>query len=209
MANQTVITVNGQQHVVTADPATPLLYILRNELGLRAAKFGCGVAQCGVCSVLLDGHEIRSCVTPVQAVAGRRVTTLEGLGDMWQQRHTATSSAPAAASALSSTPAATSSATRASTTASTTASTSPTVSISAPAPNLHPVQVAWIKLQVPQCGYCQSGMMIQAVSLLSAKPQPTKTEIRTALEGHICRCGTHLRILAAIEQAAQQMAGEA
>jgi aerobic-type carbon monoxide dehydrogenase small subunit (CoxS/CutS family) len=169
MTAEIVITVNGKPHAVRADPETPLLYVLRNELGLRATKFGCGVAQCGVCSVLLDGREIRACVTPVSSAVGHQITTLEGLGQLWARK------------AAAHDPGAT---------------------------DLHPVQQAWIDLQVPQCGYCQSGMMIQAVSLLNLKRQPTKDEILAAMEGHICRCGTHMRIIAAVERAASHMKQE-
>ena len=166
------INVNGKEHQVQADSDTPLLYVLRNELGLYATKFGCGLAQCGVCSVLMDGKEIRSCVMPVSAVAGHRITTVEGLGAAWAEQ------APDQAKAKGE---------------------------EAP---LHPVQQAWIDNQVPQCGYCQSGMMIQAVSLLNEKPQPSRDEIRAGMDGHICRCGTHMRVMTAIEQAATQMAKE-
>ncbi|WP_233834207.1 (2Fe-2S)-binding protein [Paraburkholderia sp. ZP32-5] len=169
------ITVNGKQHEVQADAETPLVYVLRNELGLHGTKFGCGVAQCGVCSVLLDGQEIRSCIMPVAMVVGHEITTLEGLGPLWQQKK---KTAPAA-TAKESTNA-----------------------------DLHPVQRAWIDHQVPQCGYCQSGMMIQAVSLLETNPQPSRADIVASMQGHICRCGTHMRIIAAIEQAATQMGKE-
>ncbi|GAA4338522.1 (2Fe-2S)-binding protein [Pigmentiphaga soli] len=169
MAASIGINVNGQERLVQAGPDTPLLYVLRNELGLHATKFGCGLAQCGVCSVLMDGREIRSCVTPVSVAAGHRITTVEGLGAAW-----AGGGAPAAGGA----------------------------------PPLHPVQQAWIDMQVPQCGYCQSGMMIQAVSLLNANPHPSRDDIRAGMEGHICRCGTHMRIIAAVEHAATQMSKE-
>lgn len=174
MATETTITVNGKQHRVQATPDTPLLYVLRNELGLHAAKFGCGVAQCGVCSVLLDQQEIRSCVTPVGEVAGRSITTVEGLADLWAQDQK-----------------------------------TPAQTATGPAqPPVHPIQQAWIDLQVPQCGYCQSGMMIQTASLLHTNPAPTNQEIRKALDGHICRCGTHMRIMAAVERAASAMRKE-
>jgi aerobic-type carbon monoxide dehydrogenase small subunit (CoxS/CutS family) len=169
MAATIGINVNGEERAIHADPDTPLLYVLRNELGLHATKFGCGLAQCGVCSVLLDGREIRSCVTPVSVAVGHRITTVEGLSAAWAGDKT------------------------------------PAEGASAP---LHPVQQAWIDKQVPQCGYCQSGMMIQAVSLLNAKPHPTRDDIRAGMEGHICRCGTHMRVMAAIEQAATQMRKE-
>jgi aerobic-type carbon monoxide dehydrogenase small subunit (CoxS/CutS family) len=158
------ITVNDKQHAVSADPDTPLLYVLRNELGLMATKFGCGLAQCGVCSVLMDMREIRACVTPVSSVQGKTVVTLEGLPALWSK--TSGKSTP---------------------------------------PPLHPIQQAWIDLQVPQCGYCQSGMMIEAASLLHENASPTNAQIREALDGHICRCGTHMRVMAAVEKAAQEM----
>jgi len=150
-------------HSVTASQDTPLLYVLHNELHLHGPRFGCGLAQCGACSVLLDGKEIRSCVTPVAAVAGKNITTLEGLPTSW-------------------------------------ASTSGQSSVS-----LHPIQQAWIDVQVPHCGYCQNGMMIQAADLLSSNKNPSEDEIRTAMNGHLCRCGTYPRILTAIQQAAAAM----
>ena len=167
MSNLT-ITVNGKQHAVSADPGTPLLYVLRNELGLMAAKFGCGLAQCGVCSVLLDRREIRACVTPVSTAQGKSIITLEGLPALSSRANGSESRKSAA-------------------------------------PPLHPIQQAWIDLQVPQCGYCQSGMMIQVASLLHENASPTNQQIREALDGHICRCGTHMRVMAAVEKAAQDM----
>jgi aerobic-type carbon monoxide dehydrogenase small subunit (CoxS/CutS family) len=125
VSNLTIITVNDKQHAVSAKPDTPLLYVLRNELGLMAAKFGCGLAQCGVCSVLMDMREIRACVTPVSSAQGKSIITLEGLPALWSKTNGSRSG--------KSTPL-----------------------------RLHPIQQAWIDLQVPQCGYCQSGMMIQA-----------------------------------------------
>src|ERR1700743_1238154 len=172
MTSGMTITVNGKQHEVQADAETPLVYVLRNELGLHGTKFGCGVAQCGVCSVLLDGQEIRSCIVPVAMAAGHQITTLEGVADLWTHRRE-----PAAESGAG----------------------------HPSAPALHPVQQAWIDLQVPQCGYCQSGMIIQAISLLNTNPQPTRGDIVAAMQGHICRCGTHMRIIAAIQRAAAQM----
>ena len=167
MSNLT-ITVNDKQHAVGAAPDTPLLYVLRNELGLTAAKFGCGLAQCGVCSVLMDMREIRACVTPVSGALGKSIITLEGLPALWSKTNGSESGKRA------------------------------------PLP-LHPIQQAWIDLQVPQCGYCQSGMMIQAVSLLHANANPTNAQIRQAFDGHICRCGTHMRVMAAVERAAEDM----
>ena len=166
MASSIRITVNGLSHSVHASLDTPLLYVLHNELHLHGPRFGCGLAQCGACSVLLDGKEIRSCVTPVAAVAGQKITTLEGLPALW-----------AAQSGQS-----------------------------AAAPNLHPLQQAWIDVQVPHCGYCQNGMLIQAADLLSTTKLPSEDQIRTAMNGHLCRCGTYPRILTAIQQAAVVMA---
>jgi aerobic-type carbon monoxide dehydrogenase small subunit (CoxS/CutS family) len=169
MATKLKIRVNGIVHRVLASPDTPLLYVLRNELELRGPRFGCGLAQCGACSVLLDRKELRSCVTPVAAVTGKSITTLEGLPALWasERRRRA-----AAASAL------------------------------------HPLQQAWIDVGVPQCGYCQNGMLIQAADLLSTNKNPTEAQILVAMNGHICRCGTYQKILTAIKQAAAVMAKE-
>jgi nicotinate dehydrogenase subunit A len=145
------ITVNGQAHTVQADPETPLLYVLRNELKLNAAKFGCGLAQCGACTVHVDGEPVRSCVLPVSEVAGAEVTTLEGLGS---------------------------------------------------AEALHPIQQAFIEEQAAQCGYCIPGMMMSAAALLAQNTQPNDADIREALSGNLCRCGTHVRILRAVQRAA-------
>jgi aerobic-type carbon monoxide dehydrogenase small subunit (CoxS/CutS family) len=166
MASKLKIKVNGLVHSVTASLDTPLLYVLHNELHLHGPRFGCGLAQCGACSVLLDGKEIRSCVTPVAAVSGKTVTTLEGLPALYaQQRGTAGG-----------------------------------------LPSLHPLQQAWIDVQVPQCGYCQNGMLIQAADLLSTVKAPSDEQIRAAMNGHLCRCGTHFRVLEAIKRAAGVMA---
>jgi aerobic-type carbon monoxide dehydrogenase small subunit (CoxS/CutS family) len=167
MASKLKIKVNGLVHSVTASLDTPLLYVLHNELKLHGPRFGCGLAQCGACSVLLDGKEIRSCVTPVAAVSGKAITTLEGLPAMWSSSRGTTTAAPAA---------------------------------------LHPLQQAWIDHQVPACGYCQNGMIIQAADLLSTTRNPTGEQIRTALNGHLCRCGTYNQILVAIHKAAAVMA---
>ena len=165
MANTLRVKVNGLSHSVTASLDTPLLYVLHNELHLHGPRFGCGLAQCGACSVLLEGKEIRSCVTPVAAVGGKNITTLEGLPALWaRERGTAASGSA-----------------------------------------LHPIQQAWIDVQVPHCGYCQNGMMIQAADLLATKKNPTEAEIRSAMNGHLCRCGTYPRILTAIQKAAATM----
>ena len=146
----TIITVNGRRHDVRADPRTPLLYVLRDELGLDGPKFGCGLSQCGACTVQIGGQAHRSCVTLVGSVTAP-VTTLEGLG---------TPEHP------------------------------------------HPVQAAFIAEQAAQCGYCTSGMVVAAAALLAEKPQPTDAEIVHALDGNLCRCGTHLRIVRAVKRAA-------
>src|SRR5580692_11695269 len=145
MASSLKIEVNGLTHSVSATLDTPLLYVLRNELHLHGPRFGCGLAQCGACSVLLNGKEIRSCVTPVAAVTGAVIT-------------------------------------------------------------LHPLQQAWIDTQVPQCGYCQSGMLIQAADLLGTEKNPSRELIQVAMNGHLCRCGTYTAIIEAIQSAALTMA---
>ena len=172
MASEVKIVVNGAQHEVSAAPDTPLVYVLRNELKLSGPRFGCGLAQCGACAVLLNGKEIRSCVTPVSSVVGKEVTTIEGLPAVW-----------AAEKGLSATGA---------------------------AKILHPVQQAWIDEQVPQCGYCQSGMMIAAVQLLAQNKNPSVAEIKNAFTNtppspHLCRCGTYAAIIDAVQRAAQAM----
>lgn len=165
MAHYT-LTVNGRHRVVEVAADTPLLYVLRNDLGLNGPQFGCGLGQCGACAVLADGRQIRSCLTTVAAAEQHSITTLEGLPALWRQRHR-----------------------------------------SAPASALHPVQQAWVDEQVPQCGMCQNGMIIQAVDLLSHTSQPTDAQIRNAMDGHLCRCGTYLRIVRAIKRAARAIAG--
>jgi len=142
MADQLTLTVNGTKQTIATDPDTPLLFVLRNELKLTGPKMGCGVAQCGACAVLLDGQEIRTCITPLSYAAGKQVTTIEGLPALW-----------AAQKGLSATE---------------------------DGKTLHPVQQAWIDEQVPQCGYCQSGMMVVAVQLLSKIPNPTVAQIKNA-----------------------------
>jgi isoquinoline 1-oxidoreductase alpha subunit len=165
MASKLKIKVNGLVHSVSASLDTPLLYVLHNELHLHGPRFGCGLAQCGACSVLLDGKEIRSCVTPVAAISGKSVTTLEGLPALWAKERGTASAAPA----------------------------------------LHPLQQAWIEQQVPQCGYCQNGMLIQAADLLATTKNPSYTQIKQALNGHLCRCGTYTAIIEAVQQAAKTM----
>jgi aerobic-type carbon monoxide dehydrogenase small subunit (CoxS/CutS family) len=165
MANKFHLHVNGRVRSVTATPDTPLLYVLRDQLHLDGPMFGCGLSQCGACSVLADGKEIRSCVTPVAGVTGRQITSLEGLPQLYAKQK-----------GLAKTPA------------------------------LHPVQQAWIDEQVPQCSYCQSGMLVTAAGLLAKVSRPTEAQIRKAMNGHLCRCGTHLRIIKAIKRASAQTA---
>ena len=167
MAGSINFRVNGRSVVVDAPPDSPLLYTLTNALGLRGPRFGCGLAQCGSCSVLLDDREIRSCVTPVSAVEGRSVTTLEGLPAWYAGKRK-----------LAETPA------------------------------LHPVQQAMIDEQAIQCGYCYNGMIVKASELLSDTPRPSDADIRKAMNGHICRCGTYPRIIKAIQRASERMEAE-
>ena len=148
------LKINGADHTVDVDGETPLLWVLRDVLGMTGTKFGCGQALCGACTVHLDGVAVRSCQTPVTDAAGAAVTTIEGLS---------------------------------------------------PDGN-HPVQVAWRDLNVPQCGYCQGGQIMQAASLLKDTPNPTDDDIDAAMSGNICRCGTYPRIRAAIKQAAAKLA---
>ena len=143
------LTVNGAPRDFEGDPEMPLLWYLRDELRMTGTKFGCGMALCGACTVHLDGTAIRSCSTPMSAVAGKRVTTIEGLHPKGQ----------------------------------------------------HPLQVAWRELGVPQCGYCQSGQIMQAAALLATNKKPSDADIEGAMSGNICRCGTYTRIKAAIKQA--------
>lgn len=143
---------NGKLHRVEADPDTPLLYVLREDLQLNAAKFGCGIAQCGACTVVLDGKATFSCVTPIGQLTGKEITTLEGLGSVDQPG---------------------------------------------------PLQRAFIEEQAAQCGYCIPGMMMRAHALLLRNPHPSEQEIRAELEPNLCRCGTHMRILRAVQRAAQ------
>jgi isoquinoline 1-oxidoreductase alpha subunit len=172
MATELTLSVNGVKQVVSVEPETPLLFVLRNELKLTGPRLGCGLAQCGACAVLVDGKEVRSCISPVSEAVGRRVTTIEGLPAVWAEEK---SLSPADA-----------------------------------ARTLHPVQQAWIDEQVPQCGYCQSGMMIAAVQLLARNANPTVAEIKDAFTNtppspHLCRCGTYAAIIDAVQRAAQAM----
>src|SRR5581483_4891958 len=160
------IRINEQLRTVSAAPDTPLLYVLSNDLQLQGPRFGCGLAQCGSCSVLIDGVEKRSCVTPRSAVEGKSVITLEGL-PAWY----------AAQRKLAKTP------------------------------ELHPVQQAMIDEQAVQCGYCFNGMIIKASELLSKNARPSEAEVRSAMNGHLCRCGTYPRVIKAIQRAANVMAG--
>jgi nicotinate dehydrogenase subunit A len=148
---------NGKSTTIDVGSDTSLLEVLRNDVELNGPKFGCGLAQCGACAVLLDGVSIRSCVTPVAVVAGRNVTTLEGLGD--EQ-------------------------------------------------NPHTLQKAFIEEQAIQCGYCASGIMTTAAALLSANPTPTRDDIKSALSGHLCRCGAQPRMIRAVERAANELRGD-
>ena len=168
MANELKIRVNEQVRTVTAAPDTPLLYVLSDELNLQGPRFGCGLGQCGSCSVLVNGVEMRSCQTRVSAVEGKSVTTLEGL-PAWYAAQKKLAQAPA----------------------------------------LHPMQQALIDEQAVQCGYCYNGIIVKASELLSKTPQPTEAQIRSAMNGHLCRCGTYPRILKAVQRASQMMKGVA
>ncbi|HEX2244247.1 MAG TPA: (2Fe-2S)-binding protein [Gammaproteobacteria bacterium] len=147
------LKVNGKARVVDTEPDVPLLYILRNDLELNGPKFGCGMAQCGACTVIMDGNAIRSCVTPVGTVQNKPVTTLEGLGTTKK---------------------------------------------------LHKIQQAFIDEQAAQCGYCINGMIMTTKALLDKTPKPTDVQIKQALDGNLCRCGTHIRILQAVKRASGQ-----
>jgi nicotinate dehydrogenase subunit A len=148
------LNVNGATHTVAADPETPLLYVLRNDLKLKGARFGCGLGQCGTCTVIVDGKAVQSCDVSLAAVAGKTVTTIEGIAADGQ---------------------------------------------------LHPLQQAFIDEQAAQCGYCITGIIMAAKALLDANPQPSEAEIRAALKGNLCRCGTHHRILRAVRRAAEKL----
>jgi len=160
------IRLNGRMQAVSSSPDTPLLYVLTDELQLNGPRFGCGLAQCGSCSVLVDGAEVRSCVTPVSRVAGRSVTTLEGLPALYAEQK-----------GLSEVPA------------------------------LHPLQQAFIDVQAIQCGACFNGMTIKGAELLANNPKPSETEIRQAMDGHLCRCGSYPRVMKAIALASARITG--
>ena len=164
MAQELNIRVNEEDRQISASPDTPLLYVLMNELELKGPRFGCGLAQCGSCSVLADGVEIRSCVTPVSEIVGKSITTLEGLPDWYAKQKGLAESEP-----------------------------------------LHPLQQAFIDVQAVQCGACYNGMTVKGAELLSKNPEPTEAEIRTAMNGHLCRCGTYPSILKAIQLASAKM----
>ena len=152
---QISLKVNGKAQVVDAEPEMPLLYVLRNDLELNGPKFGCGLAQCGACTVIMDGNAIRSCVTPVGAAQNKSVTTLEGLGSTKK---------------------------------------------------MHKIQQAFVDEQAVQCGYCINGMIMTTKALLDKNPKPTDSQIKEALAGNLCRCGTHIRILRAVKRASGQVA---
>lgn len=158
MQDALIINVNGKTYTVQSTSDTPLLYVLRNELGLNGPQFGCGLEQCGACMVLIGSEARQSCKLPVSEVANKPVTTLEGLSADGE---------------------------------------------------LHPVQVAFIEEQAAQCGYCSNGMIIATAALLWKNPHPSDEQIRTALDGDLCRCGSHLRILRAVKRASDLMWGEA
>ena len=162
----TRLIVNERAQEVDAPPDTPLLYVLTNDLALQGPKFGCGLGQCGSCSVLVEGVETRSCVTPLSVVAGKAITTLEGL-PAWYGRQQKLSTIP----------------------------------------ELHPIQQAVIDEQALQCGYCYNGMMVKAAELLAKNPRPNEQQIRTAMNGHLCRCGTYPRMLKAVQRASRVVAG--
>lgn len=145
------LVVNGQPRSVDVEPDTPLLWVLRDTLGLTGTKYGCGAALCGACTVHVDGQPVRSCQTTVESVQGKRVTTIEGLSPDGR----------------------------------------------------HPLQQAWLQEQVPQCGYCQAGMLMTAAAFLAGNPRPSDSEIDRALVGHACRCGTYQRIRKAVRRAAE------
>ncbi|MFD2098164.1 (2Fe-2S)-binding protein [Flagellimonas iocasae] len=145
------LNINGQKQEVDVDPSTPILWVLRDNLKLVGTKYGCGIAQCGACTIHVDGTATRSCVLPVSSIGDKKITTIEGLSENGD----------------------------------------------------HPVQKAWLEVDVPQCGYCQAGQIMTASALLEQNPNPTDEEIETAMNGNICRCGTYLRIRKAVKTASQ------
>jgi len=147
------LNVNGKKQSVDVDPATPVLWVLRDHLNLVGTKFGCGMAQCGACTIHIDGTATRSCVLPVSSVGDQKITTIEGLSEKGD----------------------------------------------------HPVQKAWLEHDVPQCGYCQAGQIMSAAALLKENPSPTDEQIETAMNGNICRCGTYVRIKAAVKTASKNI----
>ena len=155
MTDPITLRVNGTEHAVRAHPDTPLLYILRNDLGLKGTRFGCGSGECGACYVIIEGRAVASCDTPLWSAAGKDIVTVEGLGGEGR---------------------------------------------------LHPLQQAFIDEQAAQCGYCASGIMMCAAALLANNPAPTETEIRAGLDKNLCRCGTHNRIVRAVQRAAVKQA---
>jgi len=153
---QISLRVNGKARTVDTDPNTPLLYVLRDDLELQGPRFGCGLSQCGACTVIIDGETVRSCSVPVRAARNRNITTLEGLGSVAQP---------------------------------------------------HPLQKAFIEEQAAQCGFCMNGIVLTAKVLLDKNPNPTDAEIKRALDGVLCRCGSHLRVIRAVKRAAGAQAG--
>ena len=152
---QITLRVNGKARTVDTDPTTPLLYVLRDDLELQGPRFGCGLSQCGACTVIIDGETVRSCSVPVRAARNRNITTLEGLGSVAQP---------------------------------------------------HPLQKAFIEEQAAQCGFCMNGIVLTAKVLLDKNPNPTDAEIKRALDGVLCRCGSHLRVIRAVKRAAGERA---
>ena len=148
------LNINGKSHEVDVEPEMPLLWVLRDQLGMTGTKFGCGIAQCGACTIHIDGIPVRSCQIPIAELSRKaKITTIEGIGET----------------------------------------------------ALHAIQEAWVEEQVPQCGYCQSGQIMSAVALLKSNPQPTDVEIKTAMNGNLCRCGTYDRIQKGIKNAAMAL----
>jgi aerobic-type carbon monoxide dehydrogenase small subunit (CoxS/CutS family) len=168
MADTTTLMLNGSETRVSSAPDTPLLYVLSDELQLQGPRFGCGLAQCGSCSVLVDGVEVRACVTPLSAVVGKRIVTLEGLPALYAESKGL-----------------------------------------ARIPEFTPLQQAFIDEQALQCGYCCNGMLIKATELLTTNPDPDEATIRSALNGHLCRCGTYPKLISAIRRAAERMGEDA